>query len=127
MPFLNIAHAQQPAAIPTCSAARRVGGEAQQAATTPSNLQTHRQQPDHEHCRLMCLPAAAAAAEKQLDLLIKNCFGDLQFLLDEFSKLEMAMAMALESNRGESSSTQFGLPLDADGYKTLPGSGSYVQ
>lgn len=38
----------------------------------------------------------------QLDLLIEKCFGDLQFLSDEFSKLEV-MVSPSELDGGESS------------------------
>lgn len=41
----------------------------------------------------------------QLDLLIERSFGGLQFLLDEFSKLEVMLAPA--SKEGESAITPF--------------------
>lgn len=41
------------------------------------------------------------AAPPQLDLLIAKCFGDLQFLSDEFSKLEV-MVTPSELSGGES-------------------------
>lgn len=43
-------------------------------------------------CRICCT---------QLELLIGKCFGDFQFLLDKFAKLEIVVAPAGESEQFE--------------------------
>ncbi|CAM9288934.1 unnamed protein product, partial [Pylaiella littoralis] len=49
--------------------------------------------------------ASSEACARRLDLLIKKCFGDLQFLSDEFSKLEMMVAPESSGGAEDSGST----------------------